>query len=286
MNRLFCMMLITVSLPLLGDVDTQDWVSHFLMAETFYSEKNYVDAIKEYSNAIKYSEQLFLYNQRGRAYEMLKMNEQAFKDFDFVVNHPNVTNQDLIQGLWGRARMYLCFNDFDQCKLDFDRAKEIDSNFPRIESNEKVLVWKNVHPAYLNPQFKKKYISFLIDNGVCQCSEDVNFTENGVCIIKKHSRCKSKECCEEKSDISKDNPSSAIQPTTTKCTNWCDRVFVTAQVMCSRAIHNWCAALCVGVAEVCKQTCYECCAEGSFYEACVKPFETFLERVGCEPGID
>lgn len=284
-----------MTLQLYSDELEQEWLSHFLLAETYFSEKNYASAVEEYSIAISLSkESLFLYLQRGKTYELMKLNEQAWTDFDYVVNQSNAFSHELIQGLWGRARMYLCLNEYENCKKDFDKVKEIDPNFPQILSNNQTIVWRNVNPAFLCKQLKEKYINSLIEVGVCSSREDVKFSDNGLCIIKKRNAfdCQNhndqKNNCENCEFSNKEILSFLIgKPSKeTNCIYWCDRVFVTAQVICSRAVNVWCAALCVGVAETCKQQCYVCCQSGSFYEKCVKPFENFLERVGCEPGID
>lgn len=46
-----------------------------------------------------------------------------------------------------------------------------------------------------------------------------------------------------------------------------------------------CRVACREVVDYCRSVCFRCCEGDGFYKNCVKPFENFLERVGCEEPI-
>lgn len=287
----------------IGDVlaeDCNSWLDNFILAEEFNNQGNLESAVNQLDLAIDLAkDQIFLFVKRGKALEKMKKYDEAFRDFNYVINQEFVDIQELVPALWGRARLFLRNGKIDNALQDYEKVKVLDPDFPKIESNKHVLVWRNINPLYLTESFKEEFTNSMIQTGICQCSEDVSFNERGVCIIKKQSNCDSLElrqkqksergcdCFKNKKTLSLDeiflknnNPTDE-----TDCNYWCDRVYSTSMVMCSGFETLKCKTICAGVVETCKHTCYRCCAGEGFYKNCVKPFEDFMERVGCEDNI-
>ena len=200
----------------------------------------------------------------------MQQYEKALEDFTHVIDTPNVHVSLLLPALRGRVGIYLrldgdkCFpKDFsrtDRFHTDFDRAEALDPNKPCFCRNESYEVLTNFNIEINNSEFQAEYAKAMVKLNRCQNIEDVKFFANGVVIVKLKEdlpcRCRGecKELIEPKMNACADCLRDVVfgrnnNPTEeTDCKYWCDRVSESAK-------------------------------------DCVRPFEDFLERVGCEDPI-
>lgn len=298
-NRMMLVCLFLVSHAYAGD---EAWLSHYIAAEKAFSEKNGAVAVEEYTKAIQLApEKLFLYLERARTYEKKHKYAEAIHDFTKVIDTQGVHNQYLIPALWGRSRMYLRLDDYDLMEKDCDRVIAIDPDNLDSEITEDYLIMRNIRSEkVLDSEFQQEYVSSLVELGLAE-AEGALFTENGVAILKKNKTfpCHKCQLREKKShSVSSDcpvplksffrtqrynNPNNETKET--DCNYWCKRLTKSAKNLCEGFKTTKCRIACREVVDLTKKVCLECCADEGFYKNCVKPFETFMEMVGCEEPI-
>lgn len=301
MIRLILSIFLLSTCHLLSEENQEDWICHYVRAEQAYADHNGPVAIEEFTKAIKLvPDQLFLYVERARIYEKMKNYQAALKDLSLVIDSPKAHNQDLIPALWGRAKIYMILEDFENMDKDYDSVLAIDPSRLENEINDQYMILRNISPYLINdPQFQEAYTSGMIELGYCNSPEDVTYIENGVAIVKRKSGCGSNECqvCKKKvtnrAHCENCGINSALayetkvnNPTKeTDCTYWCKRISKTAEIGCEAFKTTKCRIACRQLVSWLKSQCFSCCNGGGFYVNCVKPFENYLEKVGCQEPI-
>lgn len=305
MNRTICLLIVLLTTQVFAE-NNDDWLTHYVQAEKAYAQRNGPLAIEEYTKAIELTpNQLCLYMGRGKTYEKMKRYELALQDFSFIINYPNIHNKDLVPALWARARMYLILHDYDSMHKDYEAVTSIDQNTLETERNEKYLVLRNINSNKISDaNFQEKYALEMVNRGYCKSTNDVMFTNNGVAIIELKHNCGCQKCQEAEAEAQKKNLSNPLgcidcgidlnvdyetrnnNPTDeTNCHYWCKRLTESAEVLCEGFETIKCKIICKEVVKSTRDGCLKCCNNDGFYKNCVKPFENFLERVGCEENI-
>jgi hypothetical protein len=176
---------------------------------------------------------------------------------------------------------------------DFNNANLIDPYIFQTFENEKYLIDFNI-PAgdFFDETYRGIIVQTALETDLCETGKDITFYDNRV-IVKKKKKSACKKCeiqknslhcapCEIAREVLNNN-----NPTDeTDCQWWCNRVAQTAENMCVSSFQTAaCRHTCMQVVQVAKAWCHKCCHADGFYQNCVKPFENFLESVGCEDAI-
>jgi tetratricopeptide (TPR) repeat protein len=313
MKRILAILSLLFSMGGFACEKEMDWIEHYVLAQEAVGRKDGNTAIEEFTKAIDLqSNKLFLYVQRGQIYEKKHQWEDAVKDFTYVIESPNVHPSILLRALYGRGYCYLKIDGLKNYILDktastrtdddWNRAKAMDTGLVHEEENENYSIEWNVPEGNIhNPEFKREYSKIMVEVENCHSVDDVMFFDNWTIVKKlKKDKPSCQECFDENPRLKKNIPSRVecgqdLKSTLTKINNptdetdckwWCDRISESADMMCLEHFKSGkCQYVCIKVVEKTKSWCYSCCAGDGFYKNCVKPFENFLARVGCEEQI-
>lgn len=109
--------------------------------------------------------------------------------------------------------------------------------------------------------------------------------KSGICIAKRIKKCN----CTDSSRNEKNLKPSNSQLSNESCQSWCNRSAVAGSAWCGKvfkAAH--CQVACLLAVELLREGCNWCCAEGTVYKRCIKPFENIADYVKapCDPYWD
>lgn len=283
MKLFFILMLTCLLSQSYADSERDDsWSNRWTSGIMAVQNKQYEEAIAEYTKAIEVLEKeglildhLYLYNSRGQAYLFFDKFEEALKDFKTVAHNQKASATDKILAQWGMTRSYALLGDVENFQKEFAKVKDLDPEYPKVESNEDYIIFRNFHSD--SPCVKDYFAEALVKLEICDYLEDVIFTETGICLIRKKCPC----------SFSKKQMKIGQNNNEENCQYWCNRVTDGALLMCGNRFKKLrCQWLCVEVVEALRSACYWCCEGEGFYKRCVKPFEDFLQQVPCDPLWD
>lgn len=273
---------IAFSLNLLANESSEEWLSHWMTGTLFVKEKKFNEAIVEYTQSIEILEredrlqdQLYIFNNRGEAYLLSDQYACALADFRIVRESQVTSLTDKIMSQWGIARTYARLGDLENFIEQFQKVREIDPNYPKVEVTREYIIFRNFHSD--SPCVRKNFAKTLVKINLCKREGDVIFTNNGICMVK---RSDENRACQVVGRINQSNNEQ-------NCKYWCDRIANTALMVCSSRFSGiMCITACSQIVESLRQGCFWCCEGEGFYERCVKPFEDYLIRVPCDPEWD
>lgn len=284
-----------------------EWFNHWVSGMNLFQNKNYNEAIAEFSQAINFCEvnakmdesHVHLYNDRGQALMLSNQHTEAIADFSKVIESQQAPIQQTIRALWGRTTCYGIVEDCENFQLDYEKLKITDPDYPKVEYTNDYVIFRNFNCSALTSHAKSKFCCAMIHLDICKSKEDILFTDTGVCLVKRKCQCGC-EKSEKENEYEKENGKSCnccgeiimftpplAAKNTTNCKYWCDRVAQSAFVMCGGMFKTvTCKLICTGVVETLKEGCHWCCGGSGFYRKCVQPFEDFIKQVPCDPQFD
>lgn len=226
-----------------------DWLDHYVLAERAVNLKDGNTAIEEFTRAIELNpEKIFLYLQRGQIFEKKHDWENAIHDFTYVIENPNTHVSIILPALYSRARCYLHLDGINNYLNDRTESTRFEKDFKLAKSLDTSVVHTEENDNY------------SIDFNVSE--SDINNPE----YRKQYAKMMVQlgYCNSEKDVMFFDN--------------WVTITKLKKQKPCRQECYN----------QTLRETtkwCYGCCKGDGFYKNCVKPFEDFISRVGCEDPI-
>lgn len=268
------------------------WIEHLSAAEIAFGEKNYSQAIEDYTLAINLMEEsnensLSAYNERGMAYFKNGNIIEALQDFSKVIdtydeNPISSILPQAVNALWNRLGVHSRLNQREQAIQDLNKITKIDPNFPIVEYAGNTLIIKNLYLSDY-PDLKETFSSVMVELGVCESKDKIFFSQSGIVIIymtkdfsvsvpNNENCCKS---CQEKK-LQRYNLYSYVNSRKLmECQRWCDDTAYSIGIGCAFCATPMGKAACAAAVYALKNGCHWCCSEGSFYKKCVKPLEVF-----------
>lgn len=168
------------------------WVNCWMTGvELSKNRHEYPEAIKAYTAAIKnqpsdqISQHLYLYNERGRLYLKMDEHQKAIQDFSFVLDHPNVNKEEMLDALWGRGQAYLASGKAQEFETDRKRLDEIEPFVRPLEDNQDYLILKMGNHVARDPQSQERFVKVLLIQKKIKSKQDVTFTPSGLAIVRK-----------------------------------------------------------------------------------------------------
>lgn len=107
-----------------------DWTSHWFLGAQFAKEREFRKSIDEYTKAINLLQpsvipnHLYLYNERGDIYFKNQDFQNSIQDFNFVLNTPNIDQEDKANALWGRSRAFLALGGLKDFENDVNNLEK------------------------------------------------------------------------------------------------------------------------------------------------------------------
>lgn len=281
----------------------KNWKSHWIEGVTYTSVLEFGSAADCFTEAITIIENGnisgcdHVYIDRARAFMGLEMFERALQDYEYALLRGNLSESDKVKAVVGKVAISAIKEDVDEFINNMDEWKKIDRNFPKIEIDKDFVVIRGAPDCEC---YKRLTKCFLIHSGMCESSKDILMTKSGVCIAKKLCDCGCEDCQKREQSVricdvcgaelvfeGNGGEEKGLKEDIQKCKNWCSRIAVASGAWCARtfAFRPECTAACLLAVELLREGCEWCCAEGNFYERCVKPFEDIgAHMVGpCKP---
>lgn len=256
---------------------TNEWENHWVQAIKACDEKNYLLAEREFSLAITNLESvsdfdhLHVYVDRARLLCLLDRQGEALADVNMALKFDRLSGDDLIKALLTRMHIYATLNRQEEMMNDYQLFRSV-YPFPRTEFGKDHIIIRNVPECDC---YKSMMTNVLVSSQLCKNASDIQWLKSGICIAKK-AEC---DCgCKKLAYNAKAD-----------CDYWCEKGKTCSLLFCTSKFKNWrCQAACVSVVEAMSDACYWCCAQGDFYERCLKHFDNLVQRIGqgCDPAFD
>lgn len=171
---------------------SDDWVGYWINGiEYTKDQQSYPKAVETYTTAIQaltpnqVAVQLNLVNERGDIYfKMLDFNN-AIKDFSLVLNHPQVSQEQKIEALWGRSKAYLASGKVKEFEQDSHQLEQLQSSITPLAETEEYTILKVDPYALRDTISKERFIKLLLMRKEIKSEKDVTFTPSGLVIVKK-----------------------------------------------------------------------------------------------------
>lgn len=168
------------------------WLGHWINGVEYAKDpETYPKAIETYSTAIQglspnqINVLLNLVNEKGNIFIKMQDYKSAINDFSFVLNHPQASQEQKIEALWGRSKAYLASGKIDDYEKDYQRLQRLESYATPLEETKNYAILK-MSPYFFNdPKSEERFIQMLIKNKKIKNKKDVTFTPSGVVIIQK-----------------------------------------------------------------------------------------------------
>jgi hypothetical protein len=237
-----------------------EWRDTWIQAIEYEESKDYVNAEKFYTNAIREMEksgdiQARPYIDRSRLYLLVNMDEQCISDTDKAIKL-NLIGEDHKTAYVTRCLVYVKLENYKEYYKNFNIVKENHLN-PIIEYTDTKIIIRNIPECEC---YKKMMQNYMIKSGQCESEADFKILPN-MWVIKK-----------------KAIVDSATAINGCKCR--CDRAFFLANCWCGKTFKRPdCQWLCLFTVEALKEGCYWCCRNGNFYQDCTEPFANIFDAM-------
>jgi tetratricopeptide (TPR) repeat protein len=169
-----------------------NYVEHWLSGVQHAQKHELVKSIDEYSQAInllnsdKIFENLNLYLERGNVYLENLEYDNAIRDFTFVINSQNVSENYKADALIGRSKAYLLRGKLADFENDVSIAGKIEPMFAvSAKDYEDYIVFQMSPRLRRTKSMEKVLIQMLKINNYIDSENDVAFSSSGIAIIKK-----------------------------------------------------------------------------------------------------
>jgi hypothetical protein len=263
---------------------TASWDENWSQAVKFCSERDYINAEKNFTSAIDQLEKIndtehgHVYVDRARLYSLLDRDAEALIDLN-KASEFTLSKADFLRAVDCRMRTYSMLGmekEFFEQLIVFKSIYPI----PKLEVYEKTVIIRNVPDCECSEKMFRAMMMHLF----CTSENDIKIT-NGVCIAQRTKFCcSSPECDPLQSSFKAFRNKSAED-----CSYLCEKLAVAGQLFCGHTFKSSpCRILCAATVEGLKDGCNWCCKSGSFYQKCVKPFEDIIAAMGniCDPAWD
>lgn len=170
----------------------ETWIGHWLKATQYAKDCEFIKSIDEYTMAIdslpkqNSSHNLHLYLERGNIFFTMQDFERALKDFTFVLQHKEASNDERADALWGHSRVNLAMGNFKNFEIDVKNLEEIEPIFiVNYEECQDYVVFQMAPRFRRDKNMENIFIKTLMTTNSIDSEKDVVFTSSGIGIIKK-----------------------------------------------------------------------------------------------------
>jgi tetratricopeptide (TPR) repeat protein len=196
MSRFFFSILCLMFFPKFIQASDGDWMNHCFQAAQYERKGEFSKTVEEYTKAMeilgsnRIANYLSLYIERGLAYTCKgylepKNYEKAIEDFNFVINHPQANQENIISALWNRAQVYLLSGKLDHFVKDIKNLEKIDPTIISYEESDEYVIFKMGNRLCRDKQVETSLIRTLMRRDAIHSEADIVFTSSGLGMIKK-----------------------------------------------------------------------------------------------------
>jgi hypothetical protein len=277
--KLLILFLLTLSNLLVAHPGKEPWLEDWIIGSQCMVRNEFGNAIKHYSNAMRYVPQgsvalQRLRNDRAIAYlaveDVNAANEEVSAIIsDFERDRDYTIENEAVKALWLRMSIAAGSGDKERSYKDLKLIEKYDRNLPHVQINQGYAFITNLQVRSVGDH--NGIASLLADLGVCKGSEDVVFGPSGNCWVKMREF--SEPCC---ADCGEERRIDLVaNANVASCKERCSALAISAGLGCNFCPTPFAKAGCAAAVAGLLKTCSWCCEGSGFYERCLKYLQYF-----------
>jgi hypothetical protein len=222
--------------------------------------------------------------------DSLKKYSEAIADWTKVIDLSPHRSSEVFDAHWNRGLAYHSLGDEENLVKDFTYVWQNDQRSPRYKQTGNIIEIDNINWNHAPTHEKDFIVGMFKRMNLITCEECINVSPSGKCILTINRPNPDHPCCEPcagkallKDDCRCDYWDDREKERRKKeeeirtCKDRCTRLGVLAAPVCSYLKYYPCKAACAtAVAELTRQ-CNNCCDYDSWYDACLRPLERFVQ---------
>lgn len=266
--------------------DSHNSYKYWRKAKLAFTKQDYETAVSLINNALNnetHKDNAFFKLERAKMKQMAGDINSSLEDLIQVIKQRE--NQKLfdiyyIKALYGAVSI-IAHYDLKEATRLYEKIRKYDADIPIVEINQDEdgnnMIYSNLSSIYEDKTVRQLLIRNLIQFGLANSEEDVEFTPSNTVIVRLPKCMENKQVKELA--VKKDPKKIEF------CKENCTTIATGAMVACGYLPTNKCRIACTATVEGLRRACNWCCDSGDFYTKCIRPLEQFFPPP-CDPAWD